>query len=65
MKKMESHHPYGEKVHKIADFGKDDHLCPVHKGVAPLPDSQRETWMNEDSYPKQPDHGLPNVKGKV
>ena len=59
-KRMEGHHPYGHEVHTTDELNDHDHLCPSSKRVAPLPDSMRETWMEEDLYSKQPTNGIPN-----
>lgn len=61
--RMEQSHPYS-KPHEdrdghmtLEELNANDHLCPHHAGVAPLPDSNRETWMEHEAnpYPTEPE----------
>lgn len=47
-------HPHGENKVHIHEL--NDHLFPGQGKNGSLPDSARETWMHEDSYPNQPEH---------
>jgi hypothetical protein len=53
---MHNPHPHGQRVvqpHKIHDHLEHQQPGGAKKGVAKLPDAQRETWMTEHPYPNE------------